>query len=155
MSPTAAAASRAKVNFKTSVCTPYALVRTPYTYQSAPRGALKRTQAVLRFPQRYKMKGTVSYNYAYVNSKTGLKANMLSGVTLSAPGPAPGVPDSVQFHLFDSRTDHHRTWGFYCDRCERFFDLTDGTGLINPDGTCDSTHTCGQPARYVSFPREY
>jgi len=55
--------------------------------------------------------------------------------------------DSVQLHMFEQR----RTWGFYCDSCERFFDLvTDGYVTTYTDGTYKRFHACGFPCRYIS-----
>jgi len=45
------------------------------------------------------------------------------------------------------------TWGFYCDTCERFFDLLDEGEVRTYEGnTCDHWHKpCGKPARYIGY----
>ncbi len=46
----------------------------------------------------------------------------------------------------------HSTWGFYCDFCEKFFDLLrDGKVLTHKGNTCSYEHKCGQPARYIGY----
>jgi len=49
----------------------------------------------------------------------------------------------------------HSTWGFYCDTCEKFFDLVmDGRVNVYGDHTCDYSHkACGQTARYIGYDR--
>ena len=65
----------------------------------------------------------------------------------------------------------HKTWGFYCDACQKFFDLVrDGKVLTHenvisrvlPDGTTEDgteylvsyEHWCGAPARYIGYLRD-
>jgi hypothetical protein len=47
------------------------------------------------------------------------------------------------------------TWGFYCDTCDKFFDLvTGGKVWINDGGYFSYEHkACGQPARYIGYVR--
>lgn len=46
------------------------------------------------------------------------------------------------------------TWGFYCDTCERFFDLVkDGKVILYEDTTCSYEHSCRNPARYIGYVR--
>jgi hypothetical protein len=47
----------------------------------------------------------------------------------------------------------HSTWGFYCDTCEKFFDLLkDGAVRLPEPGICSYEHKpCGQPARYIGY----
>lgn len=48
------------------------------------------------------------------------------------------------------------TWGYYCDTCEKFFDLLeDGQVKTYGDCTCDYWHKpCGQQARYITYDRD-
>jgi hypothetical protein len=44
------------------------------------------------------------------------------------------------------------TWGFYCDTCEKFFDLPEkGKVLTYDDNTCSYLHDCGNPARFIGY----
>jgi hypothetical protein len=45
------------------------------------------------------------------------------------------------------------TWGFYCDVCEKFFDLVrDGRVATHEKNLCSYWHKpCGQPARYIGY----
>lgn len=107
------------------------------------------------------------YSVTYVNSKTGLETKPPFG------GPTGVTPDrrrqrratdaarvndrqelGVQLHLFDTCGGHHPwTWGFYCDACERFFDLiSDGSVEAIGNGYVIRRHSCGAEARYISFP---
>lgn len=50
------------------------------------------------------------------------------------------------------------TWGFFCDNCMRFFDLTEDGKVItsvDKDGECWASyeHKCGQSARYITYDR--
>lgn len=51
-----------------------------------------------------------------------------------------------------------RTWGFYCDACQKFFDLVrDGSvTTFQKDGEnyCERWHWCGAPARYIGYLRD-
>jgi hypothetical protein len=100
---------------------------------------------------------TVQYSYAYVNSKTGLATKIQTvGLTAVSNGPRPVLSKtsdfSIQLHLFDTPDCHPWTWGFYCDDCERFFDLvTEGWVGAYPNGTCGRYHDCGRLARYISY----
>jgi hypothetical protein len=52
----------------------------------------------------------------------------------------------------------HRTWGFYCDACQKFFQLNwDGKVItFEKDGECYASyeHWCGAPARYIGYLRD-
>ena len=49
---------------------------------------------------------------------------------------------------------NHNTWGFYCDTCEKFFDLVrDGKVITYEDCTHTYEHKCGQSARYIGYDR--
>jgi hypothetical protein len=44
------------------------------------------------------------------------------------------------------------TWGFYCDTCEKFFDLVhDGKVVTHEGNTCTRYHSCGAEARYIGY----
>jgi hypothetical protein len=44
------------------------------------------------------------------------------------------------------------TWGFYCDACERFFDLVrDGRVETHEGNACVHYHSCGAEARYIGY----
>jgi hypothetical protein len=51
-----------------------------------------------------------------------------------------------------------RTWGNYCDACQKFFDLlTDGrVETFEENGECyaQKFHWCGCPSRYISYLRD-
>src|SRR6266404_3759683 len=49
----------------------------------------------------------------------------------------------------------YSTWGFYCDTCEKFFDLVfEGRVLLHEGGYCSHEHkVCGQPTRYIGYDR--
>jgi hypothetical protein len=45
------------------------------------------------------------------------------------------------------------TWGYYCDKCEKFFNLfTEGDVLFFEGNACSYQHVaCGQIARYIGY----
>lgn len=45
----------------------------------------------------------------------------------------------------------HSTWGFYCDYCERFFDILKESIVIYRKRKIEATHTCGNSYRYISY----
>jgi hypothetical protein len=94
------------------------------------------------------------YSVSYINSKTGQRLAT----------DAARVELGVQLHLFDTgggtyggRLAASYTWGFYCDSCERFFDLiSDGSVEAIGNGYVIRRHSCGAEARYITFPpKEY
>ena len=44
------------------------------------------------------------------------------------------------------------TWGFYCDACEKFFDLVaNGKVVMREGNTSTPYHGCGAEARYIGY----
>jgi hypothetical protein len=44
------------------------------------------------------------------------------------------------------------TWGFYCDACEKFFDLVrDGKVVTREGNTSTRYHKCGAEARHIGY----
>jgi hypothetical protein len=51
--------------------------------------------------------------------------------------------------------NNRSTWGFWCDSCEKFFDLVmDGKVVTHEGNYCTRYHKCGAEATYVPYRRD-